>query len=83
MAEKVVMDPVGVVVQQPRGVALEPFVTATAEHYVIAHHGIARCSEEGWTLTVDGLVERELRLTLGGSAEPAIPAGHVVSRVRW
>jgi DMSO/TMAO reductase YedYZ molybdopterin-dependent catalytic subunit len=58
-----VIDPVGVVLQPPSEAALESFITPTSEHYVLAHHGIARCSGEGWTLTVDGLVERNLRLT--------------------
>jgi DMSO/TMAO reductase YedYZ molybdopterin-dependent catalytic subunit len=71
------MDPVGVVVQQPHGAALEPFVTPTSEHYVIAHHGIARCSEEGWMLTIDGLVERQSRLTLADLR--SLPFRHVTS----
>jgi DMSO/TMAO reductase YedYZ molybdopterin-dependent catalytic subunit len=54
----------GLVIKFPNDAALESFVTPAGEHYVLAHHGIARCSPETWTLTVDGLVERELHLTL-------------------
>jgi sulfane dehydrogenase subunit SoxC len=60
----IVMDPMGLVIKVPNDAALESFLTPTGEHYVLAHHGIARCSAATWTLTVDGLVERELHLTL-------------------
>jgi hypothetical protein len=40
----VAMDPVGFVLKMPKGPALAPFLTPTDEHYVVAHHGIARCS---------------------------------------
>jgi DMSO/TMAO reductase YedYZ molybdopterin-dependent catalytic subunit len=37
-------------------------ITPTEDVYVIAHMGIARVDVERWRLTVDGLVERPLRL---------------------
>jgi sulfane dehydrogenase subunit SoxC len=60
----IVMDPLGLVIKVPNDAALASFLTPASEHYVLAHHGIARCSPETWTLAVDGLVERELHLTL-------------------
>ncbi len=59
----ITMDPVGFVLRVPTDAALQPFVTPTSEHYVIAHHGIAHCERQPWTLVVDGLVAQPLRLT--------------------
>lgn len=58
------MDPIGLVLKPPADTDLVSFETAAADHFVLAHHGIARCSEQIWTLTIDGLVDRELRLSM-------------------
>lgn len=60
----VAMDPAGLVLKLSPEAALAPFETSASEHFVLAHHGIARCGEEGWTLTVDGLVGQQLALSL-------------------
>jgi sulfane dehydrogenase subunit SoxC len=59
----IAMDPVGFVLRVPANEALQPFLTPASEHYVVAHHGIARCERQPWTLVVDGLVAQPLRLT--------------------
>jgi len=51
---------------------LDPFVTPTRDFFVIAHMGIARLAREGWTLAIEGAVERPLRL--GYEALTAMPA---------
>lgn len=58
------MSPAGLVLRPPEAPALLSSETAAADHFVLAHHGIARCEEAGWTLTVDGMVERPLELSI-------------------
>jgi sulfane dehydrogenase subunit SoxC len=48
----VTMDPAGLYMHVTPESALAPPVTATASHFVLAHHGIARCSAESWTVTL-------------------------------
>ncbi|MGH9100768.1 MAG: molybdopterin-dependent oxidoreductase [Acidimicrobiales bacterium] len=58
------MEPAGLVLRDTPAAALGSFITPAAQHYVLAHHGIAHCSAADWTLVVDGLVERPLRLDI-------------------
>jgi sulfane dehydrogenase subunit SoxC len=48
----VTMDPAGLFMHVPPEAELMPPVTATEQHFVLAHHGIARCSAETWTLSL-------------------------------
>lgn len=58
------MDPSGLVLTMSEEPALRPFATDVADHFVLAHHGIPRCSQTDWQLRIDGLVERELTLSI-------------------
>ncbi len=49
------MDPAGLYMSVTPEAALASPVTATERHFVLAHHGVARCSAQTWTL---GLVDR-------------------------
>lgn len=71
------MDPQGLVLRPASDAAVVPFETSVADHFVLAHHGIARCTEQDWTLRIDGLVERELHLSLEDLRELA-PVTHTV-----
>jgi DMSO/TMAO reductase YedYZ molybdopterin-dependent catalytic subunit len=48
----VTMDPAGLYMHVTPDAALAQPVTATEHHFVLAHHGIARCSAESWTLSL-------------------------------
>jgi sulfane dehydrogenase subunit SoxC len=48
----VTMDPAGLFMHVTPEAALAPPVTATEDHFILAHHGIARCSAESWTLSL-------------------------------
>jgi sulfane dehydrogenase subunit SoxC len=48
----VTMDPAGLYMHVTPEAELVPPVTATKQHFVLAHHGIARCSAEAWTLSL-------------------------------
>ena len=48
----VTMDPAGLYMRVTPEAALAPRVTATEHHFVLGHHGIARCSADSWTLSL-------------------------------
>jgi sulfane dehydrogenase subunit SoxC len=48
----VTMDPAGLCMHVTPEAALTPSVTATEHHFVLAHHGVARCSAQTWTLSL-------------------------------
>jgi sulfane dehydrogenase subunit SoxC len=48
----VTMEPAGLYMYVTPDAALASPVTETEQHFVLAHHGIARCSEETWTLSL-------------------------------
>jgi DMSO/TMAO reductase YedYZ molybdopterin-dependent catalytic subunit len=77
-AGQVRMEPAGLVLQPPDDAALRADVTEAGDHFVLAHHGIARCSEERWTLVLDGLVDRELALSLDDLRARQARAVHAV-----
>ena len=56
---------------------LRAYHTATEDFFVIAHMGIARVPAEGWTLRVEGAVERPRTLDLAGLR--ALPARSVTA----
>lgn len=60
----VTMDPKGLVLTSAPASALDSFITPAAQHAVVAHHGVARCQDQRWSLMVDGLVRRPLCLDL-------------------
>src|SRR6202034_4286510 len=43
---------------------LTPSVTATEHHFVLAHHGIARCSAQTWSLSLTDVAGEEKILSL-------------------
>lgn len=61
---RVTMDPTGLYFQATPAEAMAAPVTATEKHFVIAHHGIARCSAEAWTLSLIDSVGNETKLAL-------------------
>jgi sulfane dehydrogenase subunit SoxC len=58
---------------------LRDFVTPIEDVYVIAHLGIARVDASEWRLRVDGLVDRELVLSLAELR--ALPAREIVAAI--
>jgi sulfane dehydrogenase subunit SoxC len=48
----VTMEPAGLYMYVTPDAALASPVTATEQHFVLAHHGIARCSAQTWTLSL-------------------------------
>ena len=63
--QRVSMDPEGLVLMPPQAAALLSFETQVSDHFVLAPHGIVRCDEDGWMLTVDGLVDHLLEFSIG------------------
>jgi sulfane dehydrogenase subunit SoxC len=71
----VTMDPAGLYMQVTPDAALIPAVTATEQHFVLGHHGIARCSEENWTVSLTDAARSKKTLPL--AAIRAMPARDV------
>lgn len=72
---RVTMDPPGLYMYVTPDAALMSAVTATEQHFILGHHGIARCSEKTWTLNLTdagGSVK-----TLSLAAIRAMPAREV------
>jgi sulfane dehydrogenase subunit SoxC len=73
----VTMDPAGLYMHVTPEAELTPPVTATAQHFVLAHHGIARCSAESWTLTLTDAAGNQKVLSL--DQIKALPARDVTA----
>jgi sulfane dehydrogenase subunit SoxC len=71
----VTMDPAGLYMYVTPDEALTPSVTATEHHFILGHHGIARCSAQTWTLDLIDAAGDEKVLSLDGIK--ALPAREV------
>jgi sulfane dehydrogenase subunit SoxC len=73
----VTMDPAGLYMHVTPDTALMPPVTATEQHFVLAHHGIARCSAETWTLSLTDAAGNKKVLSL--DQIKALPAREITA----